>query len=337
MSEITMTDIRREMDTPQGPPEDENPNVLKEVPEDQLAPNPPQINVKSLHKSTFDRSLDDVVITNELLMGNVVRDMAKSKFQREQSAQSQGQGQNDQDKEIQKQRDNNPLNRGSVQRRMQQFSNTFTGPPTQKKPPNHNKNTSNFSQYANMKPYNQNQRQQSYNNQNQNQQPQQRRMNSNMSNMSHHQQPQQNRMPSNGSNMNQNNGQNTNNQNGNNPQQPTHHTLGSIAASLYRSSFDKKLDDVVDTNEILMGDVVKAMEDSRLRLYGFDSNKDKKRHHSSTESFVPPAPETTFPKMKVSFNKKLHTATHSGDILMDDILSDIAKKEEAFTGKGRKK
>ena len=36
------------------------------------------------HKSTFDRELDDVVSSNQQLMGHVVRDMAKSHFQKTQ-------------------------------------------------------------------------------------------------------------------------------------------------------------------------------------------------------------------------------------------------------------
>ena len=52
-----------------------------------IAPNPPQIalcdldtpsNARSPHKSTFDRNLDDVVSSNDLIMGDVVRDMAMS-------------------------------------------------------------------------------------------------------------------------------------------------------------------------------------------------------------------------------------------------------------------
>jgi len=48
-----------------------------------IIPNPPQISIsemepQSLHKSTFDQNLENVVDTNEEMMSNVVRDMALS-------------------------------------------------------------------------------------------------------------------------------------------------------------------------------------------------------------------------------------------------------------------
>ena len=296
-------------------------NGLEDVPEDELIPNPPQINLK-LHKSTFDRKLDDVVETNELLMGSIVRDMAKSRLDKEKE--DAVKKQQEEDQLLQAQRDENPLNRGSVQRRMQQFNMNFSGAAMKKNnnEPKHKKNHSNFSEYANMPPH-------KFNNGKKHSQRFQRNgMNSNNNNM-------------NGQGMFQNNEQNTNknntknNNSKNEEQDPSLRTLASIVASPHRSSFDKKLVNVVDTNEILMGAVVDDMENSRLRVYGFE--KDKPRHNASTETFVPPGPDSALQqRMNLSFNKQLHTATQSQDIMMDDILEDIVKKEDEFTGRGKK-
>ena len=70
---------------------------------------------------------------------------------------------------------------------------------------------------------------------------------------------------------------------------------------------------------MLMGNVLADMEKSRMKLYGFDKQKSTK----TEVEFIPPGPPQ-------SFNSKLHNTTHSQDILMNDIVNDIAKKENRY-------